>query len=197
MTEIFMLFLSIKGRINFSQLERYGQFGEQLYRQQFEKPFDFMEFNKELAISYGSDRYVIALAPSYIRKSGKKTTGLGRYWLGCAQTSKWGLEIGGIAAVDVDNNITFHLEVIQTPESECDPYKEANLLGWYGNILYERKGTLASLSSYIVADAYFAKKPFIVFGKGQIHLLFYSDIIDYQAFVFAFKFSVNPENGLY
>ncbi len=37
--EVFMLFLSIKGRINFFQLERYGQFCEQRYRQQFEKPF--------------------------------------------------------------------------------------------------------------------------------------------------------------
>ena len=54
-----MLFLSIKGRINFLQLAGYGQFGEQRYRQQFEKSFDFMEFNKELAISYGSGHYVI------------------------------------------------------------------------------------------------------------------------------------------
>lgn len=72
MTEIFMLFLSIKGRINFLQLARYGQFVEQRYRQQFEKPFDFMEFNKELAISYGSGHYVIAFDPSYISKSGKR-----------------------------------------------------------------------------------------------------------------------------
>ena len=160
MAEIFMLFLSIKGRINFLQLARYGQFGEQRYRQQFEKPFDFMEFNKELATSYGSGHYVIAFDPSYIRKSGKKTPGLGRYWSGCAQTSKWGLEIGGIAAVDVDNNIAFHLEAIQTPGSKGDPNQEASLLDWYGNVLYERKDTLSALSTYIVADAYFAKKPF-------------------------------------
>ena len=161
LTEIFMLFLSIKGRINFLQLARYGQFGEQRYRQQFEKPFDFMEFNKELAISYGSGRYVIAFDPSYISKSGKKTPGLGRYWSGCAQASKWGLEIGGIAAVDVDNNIAFHLEAIQTPGSKGDPNQEANLLDWYGNVLYQRKSKLSELSSYIVADAYFAKKPFV------------------------------------
>ena len=161
LTEIFMLFLSIKGRINFLQLARYGQFGEQRYRQQFEKPFDFMEFNKELTISYGSGRYVIAFDPSYISKSGKKTPGLGRYWSGCAQASKWGLEIGGIAAVDVDNNIAFHLEAIQTPGSKGDPNQEANLLDWYGNVLYQRKSKLSELSSYIVADAYFAKKPFV------------------------------------
>lgn len=61
----------------------------------------------------------------------------------------------------MDNNIAFHLEAIQTPGSKGDPNQEANLLDWYGNILYERKSKLSALSSYIVADAYFAKKPFV------------------------------------
>jgi hypothetical protein len=161
MIEVFMLFLSIKGRINFFQLERYGQFTEQRYRQQFEKPFDFMEFNKQLAISNGSGRFVIAFDPSYISKSGKLTPGLGRYWSGCAQASKWGLEISGIAAIDVDNNFAFHLEAVQTPGSKGDPNSDETLLDWYGNVLYERKDTLLQLSSYIVADAFFAKKPFV------------------------------------
>jgi hypothetical protein len=39
-----------------------------------------MEFNKQLAISNGSGRFVIAFDPSYISKSGKQTPGLGRYW---------------------------------------------------------------------------------------------------------------------
>lgn len=161
MAEVFVLFLSIKGRINFYQLERYGQFSEQRYRQQFEKPFDFMELNKELAFSYGSGRFAIAFDPSYISKSGKLTPGLGRYWSGCAQASKRGLEISGIAAVDVDNNFAFHLEAVQTPGSKGDPNSDENLLDWYGHVLFERKDTLAQLSSYILADAFFAKKPFV------------------------------------
>jgi hypothetical protein len=147
-------------RINFFQLERYGQFCEQRYRQQFEKPFDFMEFNKQLAISNGSGRFVIAFDPSYISKSGKLTPGVGRYWSGCAQASKWGLEISRIAAIDVDNNFAFHLEAVQTPGSKGDPNSDENLLDWYGNVLFERRETLSKLSSYIVADAFFAKKPF-------------------------------------
>ncbi|WP_177195167.1 hypothetical protein [Parapedobacter indicus] len=42
MVEAVTLFLSIKGRINFQQLERYGKYSERRYRIQFEKPFDFM-----------------------------------------------------------------------------------------------------------------------------------------------------------
>jgi hypothetical protein len=51
--ETLILFMSIRGRINFSQLERYGEYTEQRYRQQFEKPFDFLTFNKELTLSHG------------------------------------------------------------------------------------------------------------------------------------------------
>jgi hypothetical protein len=73
--EAFVLFLSIKGRINFLQLGRFGKFGEQRYRQQFEKPFPFLNFNKELVLSHGGERFAIAFDPSYISKSGKLTRG--------------------------------------------------------------------------------------------------------------------------
>ena len=46
--EIMLLFISIPGRMNFLQFGRYGKFGEQRYRQQFEKQFDFLSFNKEI-----------------------------------------------------------------------------------------------------------------------------------------------------
>ena len=54
--EIFVLLLSVKGRINFLQLSRYGNFNEQRYRQQFEKRFNFLEFNKQLVLSTGSTK---------------------------------------------------------------------------------------------------------------------------------------------
>jgi hypothetical protein len=153
--EVFILFLCIKGRINFLQLGRFGLFGEQRYRQQFEKPFDFLAFNKELVLSNGSGRFVIAFDPSYIDKSGKKTTGLGWYWSGCAGQSKWGLEIGGIAAIDIDNHTAFHLEAVQTLKDE-----DETLTQWYIELLKERVGTLTAISAYFVADAWFSKKPF-------------------------------------
>ena len=80
--ETFILFLSIKGRINFLQLELYGKYSEQRYRQQFEKTFDFLSFNKELVRTQGSGHYVIAIDPSFITKARKKTPGLGYFWSG-------------------------------------------------------------------------------------------------------------------
>ena len=153
--ETFILFLSIRGRINFLQLARYGKYKEQRYRQQFEKSFDFLTFNKELTLSQGSGRYAIAFDPSYISKSGKKTPGVGWYWSGCANQAKWGLEIGGLAAIDIDNHTAFHLEAVQTLNTD-----DQSLSDWYAGVISDRKETLSIISKYLVADAWFSKKPF-------------------------------------
>jgi hypothetical protein len=156
--EVVILLLSIKGRVNFLQLGRFGNFKEQRYRQQFEKPFPWLDFNKELTLSHGGKRFVIAFDPSYINKSGKKTPGVGWYWSGCAGQAKWGLEIGGLAAIDLDNHTAFHLEAVQTL---IEDKKATSLTDWYTNVIKERKETLSSISQYIVADAWFSKKPFV------------------------------------
>ena len=141
LTETLVLFMSIRGRINFLQLARYGKYKEQRYRQQFERPFDFLSFNKELALSQGSGRFAIAFDPSYISKSGKKTPGVGWYWSGCANRSELGLEFGGLAAVDIDNRTAFHLEAVQTLNADGQ-----SLSDWYAGAISERKNTLASIS---------------------------------------------------
>ncbi len=151
------LFLSIKGRINFLQLERFSGNDEQSFRNQFEKPFDFLKFNKELVLEYGSGHFTIAFDPSYISKSGKHTPGLGYFWSGCASKTKWGLEIGGIAAIDIDNHTAFHLGAKQTIyDTEKD-----NLVSHYANLLIDNKESLFSISKHVVVDAYFSKEPFI------------------------------------
>lgn len=155
LVETLILFMSIRGRINFLQLARYGKHKEQRYRQQFEKRFDFLAFNKELTLSQGSGRYAIAFDPSYVTKSGKKTPGVGWYWSGVANRAKWGLEIGGLAAIDIDNHTAFHLEAVQTLNSD-----DQTLSDWYAGVISERKDTLTSISKYLVADAWFSKRSF-------------------------------------
>lgn len=151
------MFLSIKGRINFLQLERFGACDEQSFRNQFEKPFDFLKFNKELVLEHGSGHYTIAFDPSYISKSGKSTPGVGWFWSGCAGKSKWGLEICGIGIIDIDNHTAFHLEAEQTLHDS----KNQTLLNYYANVLTSRKEELLSISKYVVVDAYFSKEPFV------------------------------------
>lgn len=156
MTETLILFLCIKGRINFLQLGRFGMYKEQRYRQQFEKPFDFLTFNKEFTLGHGSGRYAIAFDPSYISKSGKGTPGTGYFWSGCSGSAKWGLEIGGLAAIDIDNHTAFHLEAVQTMASQ-----KQSLADWYGDVISDRKEQLLGISPYLVADAWFAKYSFV------------------------------------
>lgn len=159
--EIMILFLSIKGRLNFLQFARFGKYGEQRYRQQFEKPFDFLSFNKNIVVSHASENLAIAFDPSYIPKSGKKTPGLGKYWSGVAGESKKGLEIGGIAAIDLDNNTALHLEAVQTPSNSILKAANQTLTDWYANLIAQRKDHLHTISNYIIADAYFSKKKFV------------------------------------
>lgn len=155
--EVFGLFLSIKGRLTFLGLERYGAHGEQHYRSQFSKIFDFLAFNTELVNQHGSNHLVIAFDPSYVQKAGKATPGVGYFWSGVAGRAKWGLEMSGIAAVDIENHTALHLEAVQTP-SEME---SQSLVDHYGDVLVQRKHALLSISRYVVADAYFSKYGFV------------------------------------
>ena len=76
--EIFMLYLVIPGRINFTQMSRYSKYCEQRFRNQFKEKFDFMNYNTSLITPYVGSRTAISFDPSHIEKSGKKTplTGL-------------------------------------------------------------------------------------------------------------------------
>lgn len=156
LVEIFGLFLGIKGRLNFLRLGRYGKGCEQSYRSRFSKYFDFLAFNGELVTAQGGERKIIAVDPSYVRKSGKSTPGTGYFWSGVAGSAKWGLEITGIAAVDLEARTAYHLEAVQTPGD----LGTRTLLEHYTGAVAERAAQLLCVSRYVAADAYFSKKGF-------------------------------------
>ena len=161
MLEVLLLYLIIPGRINFLQLGRYGRFGEQRYRQQFGRKFDWLSFNANLAKSHMGNRVAIAFDPSYISKSGKCTPYLGRFWSGCAKMAKRGLEISGIGLIDMDLHTCFHLEAVQTPPTQTLEEVKCTLIDWYLHVLRTRKEQLQRLTNYVVADAYFSKSTFV------------------------------------
>lgn len=51
MLEVLLLYLIILGRINFLQQGCYGRLGEQCYRQQFGRRFDWLFFSASLVAS--------------------------------------------------------------------------------------------------------------------------------------------------
>jgi hypothetical protein len=144
-------FSCIKGKINFLQMKRFSDKCEQYFRINFENKFNFQQFNLAMIKERVTD-CIVAFDPSYIQKSGKKSFGLGMYWSGCAQKAKWGLDICGFAAVDILRNTAFHLNAIQTPKS-----KDTNLLHYYCQIIKENYLYFKELTTYLVADSFFAK----------------------------------------
>jgi len=157
--EVMHLFLTIKGKVNFSQLERYGVSCEKRYRSFFEQKFDFMEFNSTLTKQFASDNLVVAIDPSYVSKSGKHTAGLGYFWSGCAGKNKWGIELVGFAAVDLDNHTALHLDAAQTLLNREGTKK--TLMEAYCEMVKNKAEKLKTISKDLVADAWFSKKPFV------------------------------------
>lgn len=154
------LYLTIKGRINFLQMERYGIYRESTYRNHFENGFDFETFNRILIEENTSSERIIVFDPSYISKSGKHTYGVSKFWSGCAQRPEWGLEIGELAIVDIVNQTALHYYCQQTPDKQTLQAKNQNLIDHYANLISSRLNKLTGLASHLVVDGYFAKHSF-------------------------------------
>ena len=158
------LLLSLRGRYNFTNLARYGKYHEATYRRNFAKPFDWLGFNLQLVEQYLSADRIIALDPSYITKSGKHSAGVGYFWSGSAGQTKWGQEFCGLAAVDLRDKTALHLLAVQTTER----VKAESLLDYYASMVTINADRLRRVSTYVVADAYFAKASFAesILGAG-------------------------------
>ncbi len=161
-SEILLLMLSVPQRVNFLQLGRYGKMGEQSYRLNFTKSFDFMRFNIEFVKQAGSGSYVLGFDPSYISKSGKHTPGLGYFYSGVAGRYKKGLEIGGLSVIDLKQNTSYHLHCNQSPVSRRDKITDdKSLVDHYAEYIISQAPSAKELSLVLTVDGYFAKKKFI------------------------------------
>jgi hypothetical protein len=155
--DLFDLWLCLHGRYNFTHLARYGKKNESTYRNNFAKSFGFFQFNVYLVKQHLSKDTVIAFDPSYITKSGKCTDGVGRFYSGSAGQVKWGMEASGLAAVDLQNKVALHLDMVQT----VGRHESETLLGYYASTIIARKDRLQSISKHLAVDAYFYRHPFV------------------------------------
>ena len=153
--------MGMRGRYNFLNMARYGDYNEQSYRAQFNKSFDFLKFNIGLIKSKCSKNLIIAFDPSYIPKSVNNTEHLGYFWSGVSGKALKGLVIGGFALVDIENNTAMHLESIQTPNNKELKAQGLSMVHHYSNSIIKRANSLTSIASYLALDGYFAKHTFI------------------------------------
>ena len=74
--------------------------------------------------------------------------------------------------MDVENNSAFHLQAYQTPSSLELKGHGLTLLAHYGNMVIQNATELKKISTYLVADAYFSKAPFVASVLASImHLI--------------------------
>lgn len=165
LTVLFTTILVVRGKINFKNLSRYSVYSEKTYRRQFRKQFNYLRFNllcAEKVIEKGS-RLLLAQDPSFIRKSGKQTFGLGKFFNSSVGKSERGLEISTVALVDVWMNTAYSLSAKQTPSTLSD---DETRLDFYLSHLREVVPYILEKVSYAVMDGYFAKERFVTGVSG-------------------------------
>jgi len=154
---LFGLWPALLGRYNFVNLGRQGEYTEYTYRKHFDKAFDWLAFNMTIVQQQASDDLIIGLDPSFIPKAGKHTAGVGKFHSGKAGRRKHGIEITGLAAIDMTDKTAYHLEAVQTINRK----KGESELAFYARIVEQRAAQLLKVSKYLVVDAYFSRNPFM------------------------------------
>jgi hypothetical protein len=155
------LWLGMNCRYVFSNMERWGKMSEKSYRNGFSKFFDWFGFNYALVQQHCSKEVIAVFDPSYIKKSGKHTYGMGMFWSGVRQKALRGLEIGCLAFVDVTNATALHAIAEQTPSPKSLKASGKTLVNHYVSIIEKHIKDITSVTRYLAVDGYFMKKDFI------------------------------------
>lgn len=159
--EIFNLIYSIQGRFNFQNLCRYSELNESTFRRNFQKFFDWLDFNLQIIKLGGVDlnkEVIAAMDCSFISKSGKKTYGIDKFWSGCMGRAVIGLEISLLCLVDVSTRKAWALDVIQTPSglSQKENDTTRTRIDFYIDQIRKCKDKLLNIR-YFVGDGFYAK----------------------------------------
>jgi Transposase DDE domain. len=155
------LWLGMNCRYVFSNMERWGKMTEKSYRNGFGKFFDWFQFNYALVRHHCSKEVIAVFDPSYIKKSGKHTYGMGMFWSGVRQRALRGLEIGCLAFVDVINATAMHGIAVQTQSSKSLKLSGRTLVDHYAGLIGKHIKDIQAVTRYLAVDGYFMKKEFI------------------------------------
>jgi hypothetical protein len=160
--EMFVLIFSIQGRLTFENLARYSHYAESTFRRNYQKFFDWLEFNWQVFVLYGNGvegAIIGAIDCSYIPKAGKATYGLDKFFSGAAGRAKKGLEISLLCLINTLDGKAWSLDVSQTPgglSTKHDPANSSTRVDHYMNQLKRAQVKLKDIK-YLVADGFYAK----------------------------------------
>jgi hypothetical protein len=160
LSALFATILVLRGRVNFLNLSRDADYSEKSFRRQFQKEFDFLDFNlraSRSAIASNSTQ-LIGQDTSFIPKSGKQTSGVDKFFNSCAGRAQKGLELSLLSLIDVERQTAYALSAKQTPPA----LKESETrIDFYLQHLREARPRWPQTVNYGVFDGYFAKRKFV------------------------------------
>ena len=173
---VLVLWLAIPGRLNFTNLARYGAPSERTHRAWFQKPLPWVELNAQLILPLQDQQHlgstgILGIDAVFINKHGRRTPDVAQFWSGCQQRSLSGLEGSCVSWVDISTQQPFALSITQTPaerpigHSRTAFYAQDTL-----NTLAQLPDALRAQIKAVVGDAFYAKKKYIdpVVNEGHV-----------------------------
>ena len=111
MTQLFTALATFVGKATYRNLNRYSDLNEKTISRWFRRVFNFFKFNNLLLQRLiTSKEKISAIDASYLKKSGKKTNGLGMFWNGQSGKAEKGLEVSLISIIDRKSNTAYTLD---------------------------------------------------------------------------------------
>ena len=145
--------------INFLNLARFSASSEKTFRRNFRKSFDFTRINLNIIEQITStEPTCLAMDATFIKKSGRKTYGLGKFHNGLTSRIETGLECSVISLLDLQKNASLALSCKQTPPNFDD---EKTRIDFYLEQLQAVARQLPQTIKYGVFDGFYAKQKFV------------------------------------
>lgn len=160
LSALFATILVLRGRVNFLNLSRYADYSEKSFRRQFQKEFNFLDFNLRASRSAiaSTSTQLIGQDTTFIPKSGKRTYGLDKFFNSCAGRAQRGLELSLLSLIDLERHTAYALSAKQTPPALKE---NETRIDFYLQHLREARPHVPPQVNYGVFDGYFAKRKFV------------------------------------
>lgn len=153
--------LALRGRVNYRNLARYGEYCERSYARQFAQPFPWLQYHAQVLQNAvpATHELIAAQDASFLPKSGKQTPGLGQFYNGCAGRAERGLEISALAVIDLTQQGAYVAAVTQTPPLKKEQAEQTRLEQAIAQVQTTRPYLPAGLR-YLAADGWYAKQKY-------------------------------------
>lgn len=151
---LFQAMLASHGKLNFRNISRYSSMSEKTIARNYRKDFDFQELNHSLLkeMNFDTQRNMAIFDPSFAKKSGKNTYGLGKFWNGSNSRAEQGLEIGCLSIVNIE---TKDCLVVSANQTEPVATEDSNRIDCYIDHIARSISYLPKNTRHIGVDGYF------------------------------------------